>query len=245
MVSGALSSGIGVIMDVEKIISEVTAIILRHAKPERVWLYGSRATGEATETSDIDIAYYDKEFTDEWLIEEEVEALPTLLKIEVKNIATTEERFRQRVVSTGKVLYSAGKKLRFEDGLYNYRRALGRFREAVEQRDAIEREGFGDIYLDLAVKRFEFTYEMAWKTIRRCLDYLGIDAKYPRACFKEAYALGLITQETVWLEMIEQRNITSHVYNQDEVRGLLKRLDEYLSHFEELLKTLESRLSAD
>ncbi len=229
-------------MDVERIIGEVRQIILRHAKPERIWLYGSRATGEAGPASDIDIAYDDKEFKESWRIEDEVEKLPTLLKIDVKNLALTEERFRQRVVATGRVLYSADKKLRFEDGLYNFRRAFVRFCEALDRRETLEREGFGDIFLDLAVKRFEFTYEMSWKAIRRCLDFLGVEAKYPRACFKEAYAIGLLSNEPVWLEMIEQRNLTSHVYNQEEVRGILARLDDYRHNFEDLLSRLDEKL---
>ncbi len=231
-------------MDTEMIIGAVKDVVLRHANPERIWLYGSRATGEATETSDIDIAFDDKDFKESWLIDEDVKKLPTLLKIDVKNIAHTEERFRQRVVSTGRVLYSAGKQLRCEDGIYNFRRALERFREALARKEALEQEGFGDIFLDLAVKRFEFTYEMSWKAVRRCLDFLGIEAKYPRACFKEAYALGLLTNESVWLEMIEQRNLTSHVYNQDEVVGILVRLDEFCLNFEELLVRLEEKAAS-
>ena len=228
-------------MDVERIIGEVRQIILRHAKPERIWLYGSRATSEAGPASDIDIAYDDKEFKEPWRIEEEAEKLPTLLKIDVKNLALTDERFRQRVIATGRVLYSADKRLRFEDGLHNFRRALDRFCEALDRRQALEQEGFGDIFLDLAVKRFEFTFEMAWKAIRRCLDFLGVEAKYPRTCFREAYAIGLLSNEHIWLEMIDQRNLTSHVYNQEEVRGILARLGDYRQNFEELAKRLEEK----
>jgi len=122
-------------MSIEEIIAQVVKIILKHSKPERIWLYGSRASGEAKESSDIDIAFDDKEFKSEWLIEEEIEKIQTLIKIDVKNIAHTEERFRQRVLSTGRVLYSASKKLRFEDGLYNFHRALERFSEAIAQRE--------------------------------------------------------------------------------------------------------------
>ena len=228
-------------MNIENILAEVRSIILRHAKPERIWLYGSRANGEASANSDIDVAYYDKEFKKSWLIEEEVENLPTLLKIDVKNIALAEERFRQRVVSTGRVLYSANKQLRFEDGLYNFRRAFERFVEALNKKGILEREGFGDIFLDLAVKRFEFTYEMAWKAIKRYLDYAGIGALSPRACFKEAFSLDLISEELIWLEMIERRNLSSHIYNQDEVAGILGRLDDYKKAFQVLLAQLESK----
>ena len=228
-------------MDIENIVAEVRSIILRHAKPERIWLYGSRANDEASDNSDIDIAYDDKEFKTPWLIEEEVDKLPTLLKIDTKNIAHAEERFRQRVVSTGRVLYSANKRLRFEDGLYNFRRAFERFAEALDKKEILEREGFGDIFLDLAVKRFEFTYEMTWKAIKRYLDYAGIGAMSPRACFKEAFSQHLITEEQIWLEMIERRNLSSHIYNQDEVAGILGRLDDYRKAFQELLEQLEAK----
>lgn len=229
-------------MSIEEIISQVVRIILKHSKPERIWLYGSRASGEAKESSDIDIAFDDKEFKSEWLIEEEIEKIQTLIKIDVKNIAHTEERFRQRVLSTGRVLFSASKKLRFEDGLYNFKRALERLSEAIEQREELEQRGYGDIVLDLCTKRFEFTFEMSWKAIKRGLDYLGIEAAYPRACFKEAYAIGLISDQDVWIDMIEQRNLSSHVYNQDEVRGLLTKLETYRNHFDALYQALVQKL---
>lgn len=231
-------------MSVEQVIAAVRSIILQHAKPDRIWLYGSRASNEAKETSDIDIAYDDKDFHDTWLIEQEIEKLQTLLKIDVKNIAHAEERFRQRVLSTGRVLYSASKKLRFEDGLYNFQRALKRFSEAIEQREELEQRGYGDIVLDLCAKRFEFTFEMSWKAIKRGLDYMGIEAAYPRACFKEAYALGLITNQDVWIDMIEQRNPSSHVYNQDEVRGILTKLETYRDAFEALYQALKHKLES-
>lgn len=231
-------------MSIETLISQIRQIILKHARPERIWLYGSRASGEAKEASDIDIAFDDKEFKEIWLIEEEIEKLQTLIKIDVKNIAHTEDRFRQRVASTGRVLYSASKKLRFEDGLYNFNRALERFKEAISQREELEQRGYGDIVLDLCTKRFEFTFEMSWKAIKRGLDYMGIEAAHPRACFKEAFAQGLITNQDVWLEMIEQRNLTSHVYNQDEVKGILTRLETYRDHFDALYTALSERLNA-
>lgn len=229
-------------MSIEEIIAQVTKIILKHSKPERIWLYGSRASGEAKDSSDIDIAFDDKDCKADWQIEEEIEKLQTLIKIDVKNIAHTEERFRQRVLSTGRVLYSASKKLRFEDGLYNFQRALERFSEAIAQREELEQRGYGDIVLDLCTKRFEFTYEMSWKAIKRGLDYMGIEAAYPRICFKEAYAIGLITNQDVWIDMIEQRNLSSHVYNQDEVRGILAKLETYRDNFDELYQALMQKL---
>lgn len=228
-------------MTIETIIEEVVRSIQRYAKPQRIWLYGSRTSGEETAVSDIDIAFDDPECQEMWRIEEEVATLPTLLKIDVKNIAQTEERFRQRVVSTGRVLFSASKFLRFEDGLYNLRRAYERFAECLDRKGQLEQEGFGDIFLDLAVKRFEFTYEMAWKALRRYLDFVGITASSPRGSFKEGFAQGLIVDEGLWLEMIERRNLSSHVYDLNQVAGILPRLEDYCAAFERLVAELEKR----
>jgi nucleotidyltransferase substrate binding protein (TIGR01987 family) len=229
-------------MHFRELLDEIRRIILRHAKPERIYLYGSRATGEATETSDVDIAYYDMEFRDNYLIEEEVGRLPTLLKVDVKNIAHTEERFRNRVVSTGRAIYSAGKKQRFEDGIYNFRNAFVKFSEAVDRKEEFYREGFGDIYLDLVVKRFEFTFEMSWKALKRYLDFIGFDCTSPRGCFKEAFAQKVLGDESVWLDMIEQRNITNHVYDESEVAEIVGRTVTYRDAFLGLLVTLEGKL---
>jgi len=232
-------------MHYKELLDEARRIILRYAKPERIYLYGSRANGEATETSDIDIAFEDKECHDLFRIEEELAKLPTLLKIDVKNLAFTDERFRNRVKDTGRVLYSAGKRQRFEDGLSNFRNAFLKFSEAVLRREEFYQGGFGDIYLDLVVKRFEFTYEMSWKAIKRYLNFIGLDCPSPRGCFKEAFVQKVIAEESVWLDMIEQRNLTSHVYDESEVAEILGKIDRYRLAFQELLATLEARLSEE
>ncbi len=63
------------------LIKEVARIVLKHANPTRIYLYGSVASGESKITSDLDIAYDDKNFTDNYLIEEEVGEIQTLIKI--------------------------------------------------------------------------------------------------------------------------------------------------------------------
>jgi nucleotidyltransferase substrate binding protein (TIGR01987 family) len=230
-------------MSNQNIIAEIKNIILKYSKPDRIYLYGSRASGEASETSDIDIAYNDPEFKQNYLIEEEVAKIPTLLKIDVQNIAKADERFKNRVLSTGKVLYSASKKLRAEDALYNYERAYERFAQVVEREKQYKEDGYGDVYLDLIIKRFEFTYEMSWKTIKRLLSFLGIEVKSPRETFKEAYAQGIIADEAIWLDMIEQRNLSSHVYDEYEVSEILEKKERYKEAFERLKTKIESLLN--
>lgn len=224
-----------------KIVAGVRDVILKHVSPQRIFLFGSRVTGEARPESDYDFAFDAPEAPYEALdaIREDIEKLPTLYRIDVANLAKADSRFANRVRDTGLVIYSATKELRAQDGLMYFERALERFRIVVEERDRWVAEGNGDIVLDVAAKRFEFTYEMAWKALKRVLDYLGLDVRAPRLVFKEAYAQGLLAEEQVWLDMIEMRNLSSHVYDEHEISRILEQLDRYLSAFEALLDRLQ------
>lgn len=228
-----------------KIVNTVREIILKHVSPTRVYLFGSRVTGEARYESDYDFAFDapDADSAALQTIRDDLEQLHTLYRIDVANIAKADLRFANRVRDTGIVIYSATKELRAQDGLMYFERALERFRIVVAERDRWVAEGNGDIVLDVAVKRFEFTYEMAWKALKRFLDYLGIDARAPRPVFKEAYAQGLLSDEQVWLDMIEMRNLSSHVYDEQEVSRILSELERYLAAFDSLLKQLRQTLA--
>lgn len=229
----------------KSIINQVKEIILKYAKPRRIYLYGSYATKEAKPGSDIDIAYDDPAFTSNYLIEEDVNKIETLIKIDVKNIAKTQSRFKNRVISTSKVIYSATKELRAEDGLYNFSNALEKFESAVNRYEEFKNEGFEDIYLDLIVKRFEFTYEMSWKALKRYLEFLGFEIKNPRQSFKEGYSQQILENENVWLEMIEQRNLSSHVYDEIEISEILEKKDIFLEAFKKLKVQLELGLKLE
>ena len=230
-------------MTKKSLINLAKSIILKYAKPSRVYLYGSQISGEARVGSDIDIAYDDDDFRDNYLILDEIENIDTLIKIDVKNIAKSDIRFKNRVKSTGKVIYSATKKLRAEDGLYNFSKALERFADSVDRREEIKQSGYEDIYLDLVVKRFEFTFEMGWKALKRYLEYLGFEPKNPRATFKEGYAQEIITDETLWLSIIEQRNVSSHIYDEYEIKEILEKLELYKDAFISLKVKIEKGLN--
>jgi len=228
-----------------KIVNTVRELILKHVSPTRIYLFGSRVTGEAKPESDYDFAFdaQDADSAALQAIRDDLEQLHTLYRIDVANIAKADLRFASRVRDTGIVIYSATKELRAQDGIMYFERALERFRIVVAERDRWVAEGNGDIVLDVAVKRFEFTYEMAWKALKRFLDYLGIDARAPRPVFKEAYAQGLLSDEQVWLDMIEMRNLSSHVYDEQEISRILLELERYLAAFDSLLKQLRKTLT--
>ncbi|SNS43289.1 nucleotidyltransferase substrate binding protein, HI0074 family [Anaerovirgula multivorans] len=114
----------------------------------------------------------------------------------------------------------------------NYKKALKQLEEAVElmgKRELTNLEKQG------VIQAFEYTHELAWKTLKDFLENRGNTNIYgSRDATKEAFTLGLIENGEVWMQMIKSRNITSHTYDEgtaDEIIGLIK--DSYFEVFEE------------
>lgn len=225
------------------VLAAAVQAILRHAKPRRIWLHGSRSAGEEKPTSDIDLAYDDPSRPDQAAIQAELDGLPTLLGIDVRNLADSDERFAERVRATGVVLFSATKRLRFEDATMNFENALVRFEEALGHRTPLYAAGFQSVYPDLVLKRFEFVFEMAWKALMRYFDHVGIACRDPRGAFRAAYAQGLVADEDVWLDMIEHRDLSDADVLPLETPQILARAEAYAAALKALLATLKEKLA--
>ena len=52
-----------------------------------------------------------------------------------------------------------------------------------------------------------------------------------------------IKNEAIWLDMIEQRNLTSHVYYEYQIKEILSKVAEYKTAFDELKKTIKKMLN--
>lgn len=96
-------------MEKEEVIRKISAIIRRYlpAKDYKIYLFGSWAKGDAVETSDIDIGIFGEEPIDSWIlmrIRGEIEAIPTLRKIDIVDLKMVDERFKANVLSYAKPL---------------------------------------------------------------------------------------------------------------------------------------------
>ena len=89
-----------------------------------------------------------------------------------------------------------------------FEKAFSRLKEAV----AIKEES--EIKRDVVIKRFEFTYELLWKMIKRIAAAEKIEAFSPKSAFSAGLQLGLIDDESLFVEIIDARNKTSHVYSE-------------------------------
>lgn len=94
---------------------------------------------------------------------------------------------------------------------------------------------------DGVIQRFEFCTELAWKTVREYLIEQGyVDINSPKSVMKTAFSDGLLTNENGWLEILESRNITSHVYDEKTAETIFESIkDVYTPLFSELIETLK------
>lgn len=99
----------------------------------------------------------------------------------------------------------------------------------VEAKSPLEKTG--------AIQRFEFCYELAWKTMRRILIKKGLEANNPRDVFRLAAANGLIDSPELWFESIRKRNL----YDEDLAEAIFDWLPEfkkYLDSFVAIIKNI-------
>ena len=93
---------------------------------------------------------------------------------------------------------------------------------------------------DATLQRFEFTFELSWKTIQAYMRDQGLDCLSPKSCIREAARLGLIENPKTWLEFLEARNLIAHTYNQRVANKIYKKALKFPQEVENLLKNLES-----
>jgi len=88
--------------------------------------------------------------------------------------------------------------------------SAARLAEAVVQPES-------ELIRDATIQRFEFTFEVVWKTLKFYLERQGHECGGPRATLKKAFVENLIStpeEADVWLQMLEDRNLTAHAYDE-------------------------------
>ena len=123
----------------------------------------------------------------------------------------------------------------------NYRKALARLGEAVA---LAEERALSDLEQQGLIQGFEFTFDLAWKTLQ---DYLRHhkrpnDNGGPNVIIEQALADGIIKGEEVWKAMKKSRDLTSHSYDGETADDIAENI---LDTYHGLFIQLETRLTLE
>lgn len=98
-----------------------------------------------------------------------------------------------------------------------------------------------ELQKDGVIQRFEFTFELMWKALKIFLEEEGVLEKTPRGSLKAAFKAGWIEDEEGFLNMLEDRNKTSHIYSKEESEKIFLCIkDDHLNNIEKLVKKLKA-----
>lgn len=134
--------------------------------------------------------------------------------------------------------YSALSKIWYNKGakrLANLDRAISRLEEAAEERVV------NQLMIDGVIQRFEFTIELFWKTLKRALELEGLQVHTPKESLKQAFQIGWIHEEKMWLDMLKDRSLTSYTYDEDLAKEIYQRIQNYTPEMRRFYNFLQQR----
>lgn len=226
-------------MTVDETIEEATHII-KEALPEAsVYLYGSRARGDAQEYSDIDIAISlkDNKINSKELLSivDKLDQIRSFYPVQLIDLNNVSKDFYKKVI-----VYAKEEKINdFKLAIHNLERSLN-IDISIDAKDnnVFDIEKGEEILLlrDVVIKRFEICYDLAWKCLKHKLFEMGIDIQNPRAAYVEAVRSKILDDSSLWFDMISLRNSAAHSYDSELADSLYKEIPKYIDGLKSVYK---------
>jgi len=133
--------------------------------------------------------------------------------------------------------------IRWVQRLSGFAKALAKYNEAVAVLTELNNSepAVKEILKEGLIQRFEYTHELAWKTMKDFIAYQGNpDIKGSRDAIREAFKINLIGNGEVWMDMISSRNHTSHTYDDATATEIYDKIvAEYHAAFNEFRAVME------
>ena len=126
--------------------------------------------------------------------------------------------------------------IRWIQRFQNFEKAIMHLDAALQLKDPDILQKAGTIQF------FEMSYELAWNTIKDYLEMQGFfDIKSPRDAFKKAFEIGLIEDGHSWMELLIDRNLTTHAYDEEKAAEVEKLIHQkYFPLLSQLHVTLKN-----
>lgn len=121
------------------------------------------------------------------------------------------------------------KEIRWEQRFVNFKKAFTVLEKAVKIKEPSEVERGGIIQF------YEMTFELAWKTIKDYNESEGIISKTPREAIKQAFQIDIIKDGHAWVDALEDRNLTSHIYDEKTILLIVSKIK---NRYYQMLKEL-------
>ena len=130
--------------------------------------------------------------------------------------------------------------IRWRQRFSNFTKAYGQLLEFLElaELNKFEKQGL--------IKAFEYTFELAWKTLQDLLKDEGYkNVVGPRSVIEQSFQVGYILDGEGWMEMLSRRNEASHTYQEEVAERIAAQIAEEFSElYGAMLKRLEDEESA-
>lgn len=121
------------------------------------------------------------------------------------------------------------KETRWHQRFQNFTNSLEALNRAVDIEEPSETEKGG------VIKFYEVTFELAWKTLKDYLESEGFILKSPRETIKQAFQMEIIVNGEEWLEALDDRNLTSHIYDNEVANQVVDKIkNKYFVQLKEL-----------
>ena len=128
--------------------------------------------------------------------------------------------------------------VRWKQRFQNYEKA---YLSLLESAEALEQEPSNRFIQDSLIQRYEYTIELAWKTLKDYLEELGfVGVTSPKKVIRKAYQEGLIAEADKWIVALNDRNRTSHAYEETMAKTVATAIMEsHIPLFGSLYATLK------
>ncbi len=124
----------------------------------------------------------------------------------------------------------------FVSRLTELKLAFIRLKEAMpEVSNQLEKDG--------TIQRFEFVFELVWKTLKDYAEDKGrFDAVSPKDAFRVAADLGLIDNPLIWFGFLKSRNEAAHLYDEQKAEEVFSQIPSFISAVENLILNISKAL---
>lgn len=125
--------------------------------------------------------------------------------------------------------------IRWRQRYENYSKALSQLSSALE---LMRQRGLSELEKQGLIQSFEYTYELGWNMLKDYLAWQGIENIVgSRDAIRESYKTGLVADGSVWMAMLQDRNRTTHTYNEKTAASILSHIaEQYHDAFSALQK---------